>query len=134
VSTATATATGARRPAIVTVAVVCAYVGGLASTVLGILVLLSRYRVPETDVLAVSLIGAGIILFGLLTLGVASGLARGSRMARLFASLYLVLALALHVWTIVGTDWDPVSIALILVDGFVLAALWLRPGARYFRR
>ncbi len=44
---------------------------------IGILVLLSRYRVDAAEVLPVSLLGAGVILFGLLTIAVASGVARG---------------------------------------------------------
>jgi len=123
-----------RRPVIVTVAVVFAYISALTSTAFGILVLLSRYQVAAADVLPISLLGAGIILFGLLTLGVASGIARGSRLARTAATVYLVLALALHVWAIFSTDLDPTAIVLIAVDLFVIAALWLPPGVRHFRR
>jgi holin-like protein len=127
------TAVSPRRPAIVTVALVFVYLSGLSNAAVGIAVLLSRYRVPAGEVLPVSLLGAGIILFGLLTLAVAGAIARGSRPARLLATVYLVVQLALHTWSIVTTAWDATSIALIAIDLFVIAALWLAPGSRHFR-
>ena len=56
---------------------VLVYLSGLASVAIGILILLSRYQVERAEVLPVSLLGAGVILFGLLTIAVASGVARG---------------------------------------------------------
>lgn len=128
------TTTAARRPVIVTIGLVFVYLGGLADTALGILVLLSRYQVPDDEVLYVSLLGAGVILFGLLTLAVASAVGRGSRLARLLLTAYLVVQFGLHLWTIAGTDWDPMVIALTVVDAFILVSLWAPPGSRHFRR
>jgi holin-like protein len=122
-----------RRPAIVTVALVFVYLGGLAATALGILVLLSRYQVPADEVLTVSLLGAGVILFGLLSLAVAGALARGSRPARILLTVYLGLQLLLQAWSIATTDWDPASLAVVAVGVFVIAALWLPPGSHHFR-
>ena len=122
-----------RRPVVVTIAVVFVYISGLTNALLGILVLLSRYSVDRGSVLMVSLVGAGIILFALLTLAVASGIARGSRLSRILVTIYLGVELPLHVITIVSSDsWDWASTALIVVDLFVLFALWLPPGSRHF--
>lgn len=118
----------------VTIAVVLIYISGLANTAVGILVLLSRYDVPAGDVLAVSLLGAGVILLGLLTLAIASAIARGSRLARLLLTAYLAVQVVLHAVTIATTAWDAALLALTVADVFILAALWTPPGARFFSR
>ncbi|KRA24249.1 hypothetical protein ASD65_07310 [Microbacterium sp. Root61] len=124
-----------RRPVIVTIAVVLLYVSGLLNIVVGVLVLLSRYQVAESEVLGVSLLGAAITLFGLLTIGIASAIARGSRLARLFVTLYIAVQIALHVATIVVSDvWDWTEIVQIVAELVVVIALWTPPGTRYFRR
>lgn len=122
-----------RRPATVTLAVVLVTVSGLLSAALGILVLLSRYDVDQDDVLTVSLVGAGIILFGLLTLALAAGIGRGSRLSRLLVTIYIALELVLHVVTIAVTDlWDWTSLVDILIDAALLIVLWTPPGSRHF--
>lgn len=123
-----------RRPVPVTIALVFIYLSGLGSAVVGILILLSRYRVDADAVLPVSLLGAAVILFGLLTLAVASGVSRGSRLSRLLVTIYLGIELVLHVITIVTTDdWDWIGLVVIAVELFVLVALWAPPGSRWFR-
>lgn len=90
-----------------TAAVVIVYVAAFLNVGLGILVMLSRYQVESAEVLWVSLLGAAIILLGLLTLGLASGLARGSRLARIGITLYFGVLIVLHVLSIITTDgWD----------------------------
>jgi hypothetical protein len=118
---------------VVTIAVAFVYISGLSSALLGTLVLLSRYQADKGAVLPVSLLGAGIILFGLLTLAVASGVARGSRLSRLLVTIYLAIQLPLHVITIVSSDsWDWVATAEIVIELYVLFALWAPPGSRHF--
>ncbi|AZS37778.1 hypothetical protein CVS47_02424 [Microbacterium lemovicicum] len=124
-----------RRPVVVTVAVVLVYLSGILNVIVGTFVLLSRYDVAPDDVLPVSLLGAGLILFGLLTLAVASGLSRGSRLSRILVTLYLVAQLVLHVITIAVADaWDWTEAAQILLELLILAAVWAPPGARFFVR
>ena len=128
------TAATARRPVVVTTAVVFIYASGLVGTAVGVLILLSRYRVAEDAVLATSLLGAAVILFGLLTLAVASGVARGSRLSRLLVTIYIGVAASLHLVAIMTTDgWDGTSMVVIAVQVFVLIALWAPPGSRYLR-
>lgn len=122
------------QPILVRVAVVLIYLSGFASVAIGILVLLSRYRVPTAEVLTVSLLGAGVILFGLLTIAVASGVARGRRLARLLLTIYLAIQVFQHVLTIVTADtWDWSSLAVIALYAFIAVAVWTPPGSRYFR-
>lgn len=123
-----------RRPLVVTLVVVLTALNGIGSALVGTLILLSRYDVPAGDVLAVSLIGAGVILFGLLTLAVAGAIGRGSRLARLLATIYLGVQLLLAALSFLLTDWDAWSIVSVAIDLLTLLALWLPPGARYFAR
>ena len=120
---------------IVTIAVVLVYVSAFANVALGVLVLLSRYEVAEADVLRVSLLGAAVILFGLLLIGMASGLARGSRLSRTFATIYLGVLVVLSVLKIATTDgWDWGSMIDLAVEALILLALWAPPGSHHFAR
>lgn len=123
-----------RRPLIVTIAVIVVFASGLFNSAAGLLVLLDRYRVPADQVLPVSLLGAAIILAGLLTLAVASATARGSRLARTLLTVYIVAQFVLHAITIAATDWDAAAIVQIALEVFVVIALWAPPGSRYFAR
>lgn len=124
-----------RRPVVVTIAIVLVYLTALAGVAIGILILLSRYQVPGDEVLFVSLLGAAVILLGLLTIAVASGLARGSALARILLTVYLAISIVLHVTTIVLTDvWDWSEAIQALLEIVIIAALWLPPGARFFAK
>lgn len=121
-----------RRPVIISIVVILIVLSGLSNTLLGLAVLLSRYQVPDGDVLAVSLIGAAIILFGLLTIAVAAAIGRGSRLARLLLTVYLAVQLALHVVTALTTAWDWAVLIQSLVELCVLVAVWAPPRTRRF--
>ncbi|MBO1902916.1 hypothetical protein J4H92_13275 [Leucobacter weissii] len=122
-----------RRPWTVTLAVVLITVDGLLGALFGILVLLSRYRVDREEMLLVSLVGAGVVLGSLLTLAVASGIARGSRLSRILVTLYAVIETTLFVVTVIATDpWDLSSILLFALTLLVVSVLWLPPGSRHF--
>ncbi|KAA9108487.1 hypothetical protein F6B43_09375 [Microbacterium rhizomatis] len=124
-----------RRPVIVTLAIVVVYVSGLGNAALGLLILLSRYDVQgDAAILTVSLLGAGTILLGLLTVAIASGLSRGSRFARILITVYFGIQIVLHVLTIVDADtWDVTATIQIVFELLVIAVVWLPPGARFFR-
>ncbi|WP_240747178.1 hypothetical protein [Microbacterium sp. K24] len=121
-----------KRPVVVSIVVVLVVLSGLSNALLGLTVLLSRYQVPDGDVLVVSLIGAGVILFGLLTLAVAGGIRRGSRGARLLVTIYLGIQLALHVVTALTTAWDWAVFVQAVVELLVLVAVWAPPSSRRF--
>ena len=124
----------APRPVGVAIAVVLVYLGGLASALFGLLFLLSRYDVAEGEVVAVSLIGSGIMLFGLLSVAAASGLGRGSGLSRVFVTALAAILMALQVWSLIEThDFSGWSIAQIVLHVAVIAALWLPPSGRFFR-
>lgn len=117
------------------IAVVLVYLSGLTSVAIGILILLSRYQVDRAEVLPVSLLGAGVILFGLLTIAVASGVARGRPGARLLLTAYLAVQFVLHIVTFVSTDsWDWAAIVELVLYAFIAIAVWTPPGSRYFQR
>ena len=131
------TASAAGRPVTiaVTIAVVAVYVSAFANVLLGILILLSRYQVARADVLPVSLLGAAVILFGLLLVAVASGLSRGSRLSRVLATVYLGILMALNAATIATTDgWDWSTAVQLAVQLIVVVLLWAPPGSRRFAR
>lgn len=124
-----------RRPVVVTATVVLVYVSALAAVVVGVLVLLSRYDVQRAAVLPTSLLGAAVILFGLLLIAMASGLARGSALSRVLATVYLGILALLHVATIVTTDgWDWSAIVQLVLAALMVAAMWTPPGSRYFAK
>jgi CDP-diglyceride synthetase len=131
------TASAAGRPVTiaVTIAVVAVYISAFANVLLGILILLSRYQVARADVLPVSLLGAAVILFGLLLVAVASGLSRGSRLSRVLATVYLGILIALNAATIATTDgWDWSTAVQLAVQLIVVVLLWAPPGSRRFAR
>lgn len=131
----TETAPVLRRPVLVTLAIVLVYISGVGNTAEGVLVLLSRYDAQgDAAVLTVSLLGAGITLLGLLTIAVASGLARGSRLARVLITVYLGVQTVLHVLTIIDADaWDVWATIQTVAELFVIVVLWVRPGSTFFR-
>lgn len=123
-----------RRPVLVTLAVILVTISGLSNTIVGVLLLLSRYDVSADQVLTVSLLGVGVVLFGLLTLAIASGIARGSRLSRLLLTFYLAVQIMLHTVVVVTSDtWDVAGILQIAVAAGLLALVWAPQGSRYFR-
>ncbi len=122
-----------RRPLVVSIAVAFVYVTGLLSVLVGVLVLLSRYQVTGDDVLPVTLIGAAITLLGLLVVGIASGVARGSRLARVALTVFFGILVPLHLLAIVTSEWDAVAVVQVLLEVFTLVVLWLPPINRFFR-
>lgn len=133
--------TSARRPRPpgVTVAVVLMYLGGLAQIALGIGTIFLRYAADaaaEGIGTAVTLLGAGMILFGLFVIALASGVARGSRAARTSATVVMVLGLALMLLdalTAGDDDWSGVVIQSLATVA-VVAPLRIGRGRRYFLR
>ncbi|WP_336631472.1 MULTISPECIES: HAD-IC family P-type ATPase [unclassified Microbacterium] len=122
------------RPVPVTIAVALIYLGGLANAMFGVLFLLSRYDVPSSMVMTVSLVGVGIILFGLLSVASAAGLGRGSGLSRLFVSVLAVALIGLQLASLaIDHDWDGWSIAQVVVYALVLVAVWAPPAGRFFR-
>lgn len=118
-------------------AVAVMFIGGIAQVALGILTIFLRYAqsvVDEGITLPVTLLGAGMILLGLFVIGLASGVARASRVSRLSATVVLLLGLLLMLVELAVSadgDWSGV-----LVQGAAAAAvvipLWSRAGRRYF--
>lgn len=126
-----------RRPVAVTSAVILIYIAGIFSILAGVLVMLARY---DPDVgesggqMMVSLMGAAGILAGLLTIAVASGVARGSKLSRTIVTVVLGLSTLVGILGLFGNASDPwTELVELALNSFILSALWLRPGSGYFR-
>jgi hypothetical protein len=132
-------ATATRRPGVVTFVVVLTYLAGLADIILGILIIFARY-IPEIVSaghgvrLLVTLIGAATVLFGLLTLALASGISRGSRFSRWgvtgLLSAGFILTLVLH-FANADEDWSGVIVQAVICILAILP-LWVGRSRRYF--
>jgi len=126
-----------KRPGAVTFSVVLMYIGGIAQILLGILTIFLRYT-PEAQsggiAFPITLLGAGMVLFGLLLIGLASGVARGSTAARRGATAVMLLGLAFAVLDlIIGADGDwSAVISQSIATVMVLVPLWTARGRRYF--
>lgn len=128
-----------RRPITLAIAVVGLMVVAALGVLEGALILLMRYDedlIAAGLVLAVSLTGAASILFALLLGAIAAGVWRGSRGARIVATVVSVAGLALDAVTLsasaTGLWWTVIDVVFYL---YVIGALWL--GARtmaFFKR
>lgn len=127
-----------RRPGEVTVIVVLTYVSAIASIVLGVLLILARYLVPESDGPAralVTIAGSVVVLAGFLTVAVASGIARGDTTARLLATVLLGTSAALSlvaVFVDTGELWP--QVVNVAINAAVIAVLWTGRSRRFFAR
>lgn len=136
---AAATPASARRPLLVSIAVVLVMAVAVFGVIEGVLILLTRYDedvIASGGVLVVSLAGAAGILLSLMLGAIAAGVWRGSRGARIVVTVLAALGLALDVVTLVGA---PADLWWTVLDAagycFVLVALWVGPGtAAFFRR
>ena len=119
--------------------VVLAYLSGILDILAGLVLILLRYDDEirrAGDAFAITLWGALMILIGLLTIAMGSGLTRGRNSARIFVTALVSLSvivsgvdLALHptdassLWTfVVGTA----------VAGLIVLAMWAGRGAAFF--
>ncbi|MBM7794544.1 hypothetical protein [Paenarthrobacter ilicis] len=128
-----------QRPGTVTFAVVLMYMAGITQILLGILTIFLRYA-PDAQsqgvTLPITLLGAGMVLFGLLVIGLASGVARGSSAARQGATAVMLLGLAFAVLDLLVAadgDWSAV-ISQSIASFAVVVPLWTGRGRRYFER
>jgi len=126
-----------KRPGVVTFSVVLMYIGGIAQIVLGVLTIFLRYA-PEAQssgiTFPITMLGAGMVLFGLLVIGLASGVARGSEAARRGATAVMLLGLAFAVLDLIiaaDGDWSAV-ISQSIATVAVVIPLWTGRGSRYF--
>ncbi len=129
----------ARRPGIVTFAVVVLYVAGIAEITLGVFTIFLRYTAEAQaagSTTPTTLLGAGMIIFGLLVIGLASGVARGSRFARIGASVVIGLGLLVAIAELLVAadgDWSGVIVET-LASAAVIPPLWSPPAARFFAK
>jgi len=123
-------------PAELILVVVLTYVAGVLSIGVGILFILLRYVADIATLggqFGVTLIGAGVILFGLFIIALASALSRGKHYARVGLTIALGVETALAVISLI-VDADSVwfEVLLIVVSVLIVLALWVGRPRAYF--
>ena len=125
-----------RRPAELTLIVVLVYVSALASIVLGVLLILARYLVDDSETTArtvVTIAGAIVVLIGFMLVSLASGITRGDRSARILATVLLGLGVTISLLALVVDPdnlWPQVVGAV--VNAGVIVVLWTGRVRRFF--
>jgi O-antigen/teichoic acid export membrane protein len=127
-----------RAPKRVIVVVVLAYISGILDIIAGILLILLRYddEVERAgDAYAITLLGAAMILIGLLTIAMASGLTRGRNSARIYVTALVSISALV---SIVDFVRDPSTVWSLVIGGviavLIVLALWAGRSAEFFRR
>ncbi|WP_334594381.1 hypothetical protein [Salinibacterium sp. CAN_S4] len=127
-----------RRPTSVLFAVVVLYIAGIVQIVLGIVSILLRYSAEATAdglQLPITLLGVAAILFGLFVIALASGVARGSRMSCVVATVVMVVVLGVAIADLLVArdgDWSGVAITGVSAAAVVIP-LWSGAGRRFSR-
>ena len=130
-----------RVPKRVITVVVLTYISGIFDILAGILLILLRYddAVQRSgDSFLISLWGAAMILIGLLTIAMASGLTRGRNSARIFVTALVSLSTLFSVVDVVASPADASAWWSLAIGGVIAAliilALWAGRSAEFFRR
>lgn len=130
-----------RPPGRVIVVVVLTYISGVLDILAGILLILLRYDDAVRaagDAYVITLWGAGMILLGLLTIAMASGLTRGRHSARIFVTVLVSLSALVSVIDVIAAPTDVSAWVSLAIGGVIAAliilALWVGRSAEFFRR
>ena len=130
-----------RPPKRVIVVVVLTYISGVLDILAGILIIMLRYDrgVEESgDAYAVTLWGAAMILIGLLTIAMASGLTRGRNSARIYVTALVALSALISVIDVIAAPTDASAWLSLAIGGgiaaLIILALWAGRSAEFFRR
>ncbi len=109
---------------------VIVWINGLLTVIGGVVALVTG----GSAVLGAAIVG---IIIGVLTIAVGVGLLRGSRVARVIATIFLVLSLASAIYSIVLGIAAPGSIVVPIISGFLaliaLILLWTSRASSFFR-
>ncbi len=127
------------RPFEVTIVTALAYGVAYLSIIMGVLMAVARYA---TDFAAdpigrfyATTIGVVLIVFGFLAISLASGIARGDRVARIVLSALIALNLVLVAWPIVfharemGYQWITILVYIV-----ILLVMWTPRSMRFFAK
>jgi hypothetical protein len=130
-----------RVPKRVITVVVLTYISGILDILAGILLILLRYDADvqsSGDAYLISLWGAVMILIGLLTIAMASGLTRGRNSARIFVTALVSLSTLVSIVDVVASPADASAWWSLAIGGVIAAliilALWAGRSAEFFRR
>jgi hypothetical protein len=111
---------------------------GALEIIVGVLVIFARYlsSVIHSHLQeVVTLLGAGLVLIGLLTAAVAWGLTRGDSSARIIVTVLLGLGSAVAVAGIVADPEDLlIGVVPLVLSMAAVVVMWTGRTARYFAR
>ncbi|MFF2276757.1 hypothetical protein [Agromyces sp. NPDC058126] len=120
--------------------VVLAYISGILDILAGLVLILLRYDDEirrSGDAFAITLWGTLMILIGLLTIAMGSGLTRGRNSARIFVTALVSLSVVVSAIDLVLHPTDASSLWTFVIGGTVAAlvvlAMWAGRGAAFFR-
>ena len=125
-----------RRPIELLVVTALGVISGGVEIVIGVLVIFARY-LPSVALLhareVVTLLGAGLVLVGLLTAAVSWGLTRGDRSARVIVTVLLGIGIIFNVAAIVA-DRDDLLVGFLplVLTAMAATVMWTGRPARYF--
>jgi hypothetical protein len=118
------------------VVVILGVASGIGEVILGVVVVFARYADSIQGTSAYSLVtitGAALILLGLLTAAVASGLLRADRTARIVCTVLLALGVAAHVATLLMSTSTAVAAAIAaLLCVAAIIVMWTGRSSRWF--
>ena len=131
-----------RRPIELLVVTALGVISGGVEIVIGVLVIFARY-LPSVALLhareVVTLLGAGLVLVGLLTAAVSWGLTRGDRSARVIVTVLLGIGIGIGIGIIfnvaaIVADRDDLLVGFLPLVLAAMAAtvMWTGRPARYF--
>jgi len=128
-----------KRPLELLIIIALTYGVAYFSIIMGVLMAVARYA---TDFAAdpigrfyATTIGAGLIVFGFLAISLASGIARGDRVARVVLTSSLSLLLLIVLWPVLfhshalGYQW-----ITVVVYAAILVIMWAPRSARFFAK
>lgn len=132
---------GTSRPGGVTLVIVLMWINAIIEIIAGILTVLAsgdvehlaQYDQAQAVVLTIGIIA---IVFGLITIALALGLARGGSAARVIVTVVVVLQILADTWELAvrahgGFPW--LSVLAILFWLLILALLWTSRASAFFR-
>jgi len=128
-----------KRPLELLVIIALAYGVAYFSIVMGVLMAVARYATDfAQDPIGrfyATTIGAGLIVFGFLAISLASGIARGDRVARIVLTSSLSVLLLIVLWPVIfhshalGYQW-----ITVVVYAAILVIMWAPRSARFFAK
>ena len=126
------------RPVELTVVAVLGVASGVAQVGLGVVVIFGRYAsgiAGTSSYAVVTVAGAALVLLGLLTVAVASGLRRGDRQARTVSTVLIALGVVGHaISALEGSSIPWAQAVAVVLSIAAIAVMWTGRSGKWFAR